>query len=508
MAPDIKENGIPAPGGFPPGAFHCTHQTKFMEDLPLEKSYPGKTPDKSAKPRIPREKSPMELKALTLLHTLREEGHKTLLVGGCVRDMLLGKTPKDFDIATSASADEVEAIFEKRKIRTIPTGKVFGVMNVDGGDGEFFEIATFRQDGAYTDGRRPDSVSRGTIQQDAERRDLTINAMYLSPTAEGSYRVIDPTGMGRDDIKTRTIRPVGDPLQRIQEDQLRMLRAIRFAGTVEGAVLDQELKEVIKDNATLIHNVSAERIFQETTRMVQHPSRVKMFELLEETGLLKEIFPEIAALRDCMQDPIHHPEGDVLTHTLQVMGQLPEKPSESLAWAALLHDVAKPHTREENPEGRVSHHGHAEIGAGVAVEILTRLKVPGKLSDEVEQLVSRHMKSHIYPEMSKSKRKRFIAAPTIQDDMLLHRADCLSNGRHAPHDTIMAEEIETLLEEGAALPPPLVNGGDILKLGLEPGPFVGTILKEIQEQQLEGTINSKDEAIILAQEIIRKNQTS
>lgn len=449
-------------------------------------------------PKPMREKTTLEKQAVEVVGILTRAGHETYLVGGCARDMMLGKAPKDFDIATAASAETVETLFASIGRKTIPIGKAFGVITVEGYAGDHYEIATFRQDGNYSDGRRPETVSTGNLQNDADRRDLTINTIYLSPQTNGSYKIIDPTGHGEKDLKNKIIRAVGNPIERIQEDHLRMLRAIRFAGTIKGATLAPELEAAITAHAPLIRKISAERIFQEVTRMIVHPNRGKMIELLESTGLLKEVLPDVAALRDCMQDKNYHPEGDALTHTIQVLGELPPHSTPSLAWGALLHDVAKPATRAESTEGRVSHHGHDSVGAEMAGTILRGLRASSELTDTVVALVNRHMKSHIYPKMTKSKRTRFLAAPTIQEDMLLHRADCLSNGRHAPHDSLMASEILTLLGDKPSLPAPLVTGRDLLALGIPAGPRMGEILNEIQEQQLEGTISDRETALKLA----------
>ena len=418
---------------------------------------------------------------LDILRTLRENGHEAFLVGGGVRDLLLGREPKDWDIATDAFPDRIEALFPK----TIPLGKAFGIIVVAPDEGSPVEVATYRVDSPYADGRRPESVGFTNAREDALRRDFTINALFLDPTT-GEIR---DYVAGRADLDARLIRAIGDPAVRFAEDHLRMLRAIRFAATL-GFAIEPATFAAIQKLAPQIRRISAERIRDELFRLLTESQKAgAALQLLRESGLLEEILPEIDAMVGVEQPPEFHPEGDVFTHTRLMLDALPPNPPLRLALSVLLHDVGKPPTAAlvTLPDGtpRWRFENHASVGADMARAILERLRAPNALVDDVGAIVGNHMRLADAPKMRAPKLRRLLGAPTFDDDLELHRLDCLSS--HALLDIydFLKSEKEKFAAE-PVLPPPLVTGRDLIARGHVPGPHFSTILQDAYDRQLEG----------------------
>lgn len=422
--------------------------------------------------------------ARKLVQRLRDAGFVALYAGGCVRDMLRGVTPQDYDIATDARPEQVQKLFD----RTFGVGAHFGVVVVHEA-GHDFEVASFRSDGAYLDGRRPETITFSSPQLDAERRDFTINAMFFDPVAK---EVVDYVG-GQRDLADRILRAVGDPGARFREDRLRMLRAIRFA-----AVLKFEIEgptwRALCEQAHHTREVSAERIREELAKIFLSPERVRGFDLLDESGLLRELLPEVEALKGCEQPPQFHPEGDVFVHTRAMLELLPEQVSVPLVFSVLLHDTGKPATATVDSAGRIRFNGHDKVGAAIAEEVMTRLRFSRAEIDATVEAVSHHMIFKDVKEMRVAKLKRFMARPTFEEELELHRVDCTSS--HGALDNY--EFLQRKREEFAAaplIPPPLITGRDLIALGMKPGPQFKELLEAVQSRQLEGTLVTREEAL-------------
>lgn len=444
--------------------------------------------------------------ALQAIRILREHGHPALWVGGCVRDLLLGREPADYDIATSATPDEVMRIFPE----TYAVGAQFGVVLVpvkslaeaaDGVDVHgHIEVATFRSDGAYLDGRHPDSVRYTTsAQHDVERRDFTINGLLLDPLAE---RPNTPHGEvldyveGRRDLERGILRTIGQPGQRFAEDKLRMLRAVRFAARF-GFAIEAETAAAIRVLAAQIQQVSCERIRDELSKMLTEGHARKAFQLLDETGLLREVLPEIAHMKGVEQPPQFHPEGDVFIHTLLLLDGLPAGCPLTLAWGALLHDVGKPATFRRAPD-RIRFDGHVEIGVAIAEDILSRLRFSNRDREQILALVNNHMRFADVRKMKDSTFKRFVRLTDFDEHLALHRLDCLaSHGKLELYD--YTRERLSAIPAGAVRPRPLLNGHDLIAAGYTPGQRFAEILAAVEDAQLEGTIASRDEAMGFAE---------
>lgn len=416
---------------------------------------------------------------------LSDAGHVAYFAGGCVRDALLGIDPKDYDIATSATPDEVQALFPNSNA----IGAHFGVILVKQ-DGFPFEIATFRHDGSYNDGRHPESVTFSTPEDDATRRDFTANGLFQDPQ---SGEIIDFVS-GQKDIDARVIKAIGRPSDRFQEDALRLMRAVRFATTLEFEI-EPTTWSAICDNSDLLEKISSERIRDEFTRILvsNHPARG--FDLLTESGLMRHIVPEVYDLIGCEQPPQWHPEGDVYTHTRIMLEMLEDDPTPELALSVLLHDIGKPatYTYDEADE-RIRFNGHDRVGAEMAEVILRRLKYSNQTTDEVCVMVANHMNFMNVQKMRTAKVKRFMARPTFEDEMELHRVDCASsNGFTDNYEFLRAKEEEFAAEP--LIPTPLVTGKDLIDLGFKPGPEFKDILNQIQTEQLEGKLDDRDGAI-------------
>ena len=422
--------------------------------------------------------------AVSIVRRLRAAGFTALYAGGCVRDQLLGHAPHDFDIATDARPEQVRPLFP----HTYAVGAHFGVVVVHEG-GHDFQVATFRSDHAYVDGRRPEGVTFSTPQMDAERRDFTMNGLFLDPL---NGEVLDYVN-GRRDIEARLVRAIGDPVARFREDRLRLLRAVRFTAVL-GFEIEPATWAAVKEHAADIHDVSAERIRVELVKIFLHRNRVHGFDLLVESGLMQEVLPEITALRGCEQPPQFHPEGDVFVHTRIMLGLLPEQVSVPLVLSVLFHDIGKPGTFAVDETGRMRFNGHDKLGAEMTEAIMTRLRFSRAEMDATVMAVANHMVFKDVQEMRVAKLKRFMARTGFDDEMELHRVDCVSS--HGMVDNY--EFVQRKREEFASeplIPPPLITGEDLKSLGLRPGPRFKEILDAVATRQLEGTLRTRDEAL-------------
>ncbi len=401
-----------------------------------------------------------------------------------MRDTLLGLEPQDYDIASDASPAEVQKLFA----RSFAVGAHFGVVVVHE-EGHDFEVATFRSDGAYTDGRRPEGVVFSSPQLDAERRDFTINGLFFDPTSD---EVMDFVG-GRADLAARVVRAIGDPTARFREDRLRLLRAVRFAAVL-GFEIEPVTWQALCAHAADIHDVSAERIREELVKIFLAPTRVRGFDLLVASGLMEKVLPEITALRGCEQPPQFHPEGDVFVHTRKMLGLLPEQVSLPLVFGVLFHDIGKPPTFAVDPTGRIRFNGHDKVGAEMSARIMERLRFSRADSDATVCAVLNHMVFKDVQEMRVAKLKRFMARGTFDDELELHRVDCTSShGMLDNHAFLLAKREE--FATAPLIPPPLITGDDLKALGLTPGPHFKEILHAVSEHQLEGTLTSREDAL-------------
>jgi poly(A) polymerase len=449
--------------------------------------------------------------AISIVGTLRERGHKAFLVGGCVRDLLLGREPADYDVTTDATPNEVMRIFPE----TYAVGAQFGVVLVPLPEAEqqlvprirpdfaercadyarddrsvgVVEVATFRSDIGYSDGRHPDEVRfTGDPKEDVERRDFTINGLLLDPATN---EVLDFVG-GRKDLDSGIIRTIGDPERRFAEDKLRMLRGVRFAARF-GYAIEPETFQAIKNLAPQTNQVSRERVRDELSKMLIEGHARQAFLLLDKTGLLHEVLPEIEAMKGVEQPPQFHPEGDVFVHTMLLLEKLPHPCPITLAWGALLHDVGKPATFRVAPD-RIRFDGHVDVGVKIAEEICRHLRFSNDDTEQILALVKNHMRFAYVQQMNESTFKRFVRMPGFDEHLQLHRLDSLaSHGNLASYDFT--------LEKIAATPPatihpaPLINGDDLITLGYKPGPQFKRILSAVEDGQLEGRLRSREEAL-------------
>jgi poly(A) polymerase len=426
----------------------------------------------------------MEKTAKCIVARLRENGHIAYFAGGCVRDLVRGQKPKDYDVATDARPEQVQSIFP----RTYAVGAHFGVIVVLE-NGFQFEVATFRSDGLYIDGRHPVDVHFSSAEEDARRRDFTINGMFFDPLAE---EVIDFVG-GRADLQAQLIRAIGPPEQRFAEDRLRMLRAIRFATVLEFEI-DSATWTALAERSESIKEISAERIREELVRILVSPHRLRGFDLLDRSGLLRAILPEIEPMKGCAQPKEFHPEGDVFQHTRLMLQLLPEQVSVPLVFSVLLHDVAKPPTATTDENGRIRFNGHDRKGAEMTEEIMEGLRFSRVEIDATVEMVRQHMVFKDVPRMRVAKLKRFMARPTFKDELELHRVDCASSHRMMDNYEFLLAKREEFASE-PIIPPPLVRGDDLIALGLKPGPKFGEILEAVETRQLEGGLKTREEAL-------------
>ena len=417
---------------------------------------------------------------------LRRHGHQAYWVGGCVRDALLGRRCKDRDVTTSAHPDQVAELFPGAR----RVGARFGVMVVpDGGDS--VEVATFRRDHIYRDGRRPQAVSfTSDAREDVLRRDFTVNGILQDPS---SRECIDYVG-GLDDLRRKLVRAIGSPRRRFEEDRLRMLRAVRFAASLDFRI-EAATMEAIRELAPGIAAVAPERVRNELGRILTEGGARLGFELLAETGLLGLLLPEVAALRGVAQPPEFHPEGDVWEHTLLMLDQL-RKPSEPLAWGVLLHDVGKPDTFRH--DDRIRFHGHVERGLELTRGICARLRVSHADWDRILALVGNHMKFMDVQRMRPGRLRRFLEQPHFEEHLELHRLDCLASHGRLDNHAVAAERFERLAEQEPT--PRLLTGNDLKRAGYAPGPVFGTILALVEELQLEGQLADRDQALAFVRE--------
>ncbi len=445
--------------------------------------------------------APREL-AEHICRVLHAAGHQAYLVGGCVRDLLLAREPDDYDVSTDATPQHVLELFPG----SITVGAKFGViLVVDGAGGEErgaqVEVATFRSDLGYSDGRHPDGVAfSSSAEEDVRRRDFTINGLLMDPLTRA---VTDFVG-GRADIQARIVRAIGDPAQRFAEDKLRMLRAVRFAARF-GYTIEPATFAAIAAHAAQIRVVSAERVRNEITCILTEGAARRGFELLDQTGLLRAVLPEVARMKGVEQPPQFHPEGDVWMHTLLLIEKLPAGASPTLAWGALLHDVGKPPTFSppSGPGDRIHFNNHAEVGTRMAEEITKRLRFSGDDSTQVAALVSSHMRFLDALDMRPSTLKKFVRLPRFDEHLELHRIDCLSsNGKLDTYDFVRRFLAETPPE--LVRPPKLITGTDLAALGLQPGPRFRDILAVVEEAQLEGQISTREAAMQLARALVEK----
>ncbi len=426
----------------------------------------------------------MEDAARGIVDRLRAAGHVAYFAGGCVRDVVRQQTPKDFDIATDAPPEAVQKTFA----RTYAVGAHFGVIVVL--EDEFqFEVATFRADDAYIDGRRPVAVRFTSPEEDARRRDFTINGMFYDPIKE---EVIDYVG-GRADLEAKLVRAIGEARERFEEDRLRMLRAVRFA-TVLGFEIDGPTWDALVAQAAGITQISAERIREELVRIFLSPNRMRGWDLLDRSGLLRAVLPEIEAMKGCDQPEQFHPEGDVFQHTRLMLGLLPPAVSVPLVFSVLLHDVAKPVTATVDETGRIRFNGHDRLGAAMTEQIMERLRFSRAEIDAAVEMVRQHMVFKDVPNMRVAKLKRFMARPTFQEELELHRVDCAGSHQMLDNYKFLLRKGEEFAKE-PIIPPPLVRGEDLIALGLKPGPRFGEILEAVETRQLEGALRDRSEAL-------------
>ncbi len=442
----------------------------------------------------PRESTAMN-DAKMVVETLRQHGFQAYLVGGCVRDLLLEREPKDYDVATDATPSQVMDIFPQ----TYAVGAQFGVVLVppdevqenagEGSQAKAVEVATFRSDIGYSDGRHPDEVrfSRDP-REDVSRRDFTINGMLLDPV---TGEVLDFVG-GQDDLAAGIIRTIGDPEKRFAEDKLRMLRAVRFAARFEYQIA-QPTFQAIQSSASQIEVVSCERVRDELTRMLTEGRAARAFRMFDESGLLREVLPEVSAMKGVAQPPEFHPEGDVFVHTLLLLENLPNPCPLTLAWGALLHDVGKPATFRMAPD-RIRFDGHVEVGVKIAEEICRRMRFSNDDTEQILALVDNHMRFGQATRMKESTLKKFLRLPGFDEHLALHRADCLASHRNLATYEFVQQKLAEIPPEKIR-PRPLVTGDDLIEAGHVPGPRFREILNAVEDAQLEGRLPSRDAAL-------------
>ena len=430
--------------------------------------------------------------ANSICDALQHNGCQALLVGGCVRDLLLGREPADYDVTTDATPEQVMTLFPE----SIAVGAQFGVILVPR-DGLKVEVATFRSDVGYSDGRHPDSVVYSkTPQEDVQRRDFTINALLMR---HDTSDVLDYVG-GQADLKAKLIRAIGEPYRRFTEDKLRMMRAVRFAARF-GFEIEVETFCAIRRRVAEIRQVSPERLREELTKMLTEGAARQAFELLDETWLLRQVLPEIGAMKGVKQPPQFHPEGDVWIHTLLMLEGLPAGASPTLAWGVLLHDVGKPSTFQSAAQtgDRIRFNDHVEVGVLMAEAICKRLRFSNEDTGQILALVDNHMKFGAVEDMRASTLKKFVRLPRFEEHLALHRLDCLSSHGHLESYEFVKRFLEATPPEQVR-PERLLTGDDLLAMRFQPGPLFAEILRSVEDAQLDGHIRTREEAI----EYVRK----
>ncbi len=428
--------------------------------------------------------TPLPELATRIVQRLQGAGFVAFWVGGCVRDALLGRVPDDYDIATSATPSEIEALF----VRTIPVGRQFGVLLVME-EGRPFQVATFRADADYHDGRHPSQVTFGSALADAQRRDFTVNGLFYDPVAD---RLHDWVG-GEIDLKAKVLRTIGAPAERFAEDHLRLLRAVRFAAQL-GFSLEDATLSALREHSADIGTVSAERVRDELLKLFRPPHAARGLNLLRLSGLMPHVLPELVATIACEQSPDFHPEGSVYNHIARMLDQLPAEAPPSLPWTVLLHDIAKPQTASrDEATGRIHFYGHEKVGADVAERVLQRLRFPRKQIEEIVACVNQHMQFKDVPQMRQATLRRLLLRPTFSLELELHRLDCLGSHGRLDHYDFLVRQSEEMARQ-PELKPPLLTGHDLIALGMKPGPALGVLLAEIREKQLQGDLTNGPDA--------------
>jgi poly(A) polymerase len=425
----------------------------------------------------------MRATATEIVRRLQVAGFEAFWVGGCVRDFLLGREPQDFDIATNATPDQIERLFTK----TIPVGRQFGVLLVVE-NAHQFQIATFRAESGYQDGRRPGTVRFSDAREDAIRRDFTVNGLFFDPIADALH---DWVG-GEADLRSKTIRTIGSPEERFAEDHLRLLRALRFAAQLDFNI-DPATFAAVRKHAAKIQLVSAERIREELIKLFAPPHAARGLTLLHESGLMPEVLPELVPTLTCEQSPDYHPEGSVFNHIRLMLDHLPDTSSESLPWTALLHDIAKPQTASRGEDGMIHFYGHEKVGAEMSEKILDRLKFPRRQIDEISAAVLHHMQFKDAPQMRKATLRRMLMRETFPLELELHRLACLGSHRRLDIYDFLREQ-RAHLNDQPHLHPPLLNGNDVIALGARPGPELGALLHELRDKQLAEELTTPEAA--------------
>jgi poly(A) polymerase len=430
-----------------------------------------------------------EQKAIFIIDCLRQAGFAAYFAGGCVRDRILGLPAKDFDIATDARPQVVQQMFEN----TLAVGAKFGVILVVLGEDQF-EVATFRADLPYLDGRRPSAVRFGTLEEDVQRRDFTIGGMYSDPS---TGRVIDLVG-GMRDLRAGVIRAIGNADTRFEEDHLRMLRAVRFAARL-GFEINAATWGALQRSAAKIALVAAERIGEEIAMIMTQGGTARGVDLLVESGLAAVIMPEVPALRGCPQPVNFHPEGDVYRHTSLMLSMLPRGCSETLAFGALFHDIAKPPCLAIEPDGRMTYYSHTDTGARIAIDLLQRLRRPRTVQERVAYLVHNHLRMVDAPRMRRATLKRMFAEEGFSELLDLSLLDTLASSSYLGFYHFCRRAMSTMSAEEIR-PPRLITGDDLIALGFAPGPAFKHILREIEDHHLDGTLKTREEALNYARE--------
>jgi poly(A) polymerase len=426
----------------------------------------------------------MKPAAADIVRQLQAAGFAAFWVGGCVRDFLLGRDPQDYDIATNARPEQIEKLFK----HTIAVGRKFGVMVVVE-DKHQFQVATFRSEADYEDGRRPTKVVFSSAEADAQRLDFTVNGLFYDPVAE---KLHDWVG-GEKDLRAKIIRTIGSPDERFAEDHLRLLRAVRFAVQLDFKIEPQTFA-ALKANAPKIRSISAERIRDELIKLFSPPHAARGLVLLRDSGLLEPILPELAATVACEQSPDFHPEGSVFEHVRLMLEKLPPGAHESLPWAAILHDIGKPVTAERDPQtGAIHFYEHEKIGAALAEKILQRLRFPKKQIEEIVACVRQHMQFKDVKQMRKATLRRLLLRKTFSLELELHRLDCLGSHGSLEHYEFLVQQAAEL-EKKPTIRPPLLTGKDLIRLGMKPGPAMGALLAEIREKQLQDELKTPRQA--------------
>jgi poly(A) polymerase len=427
---------------------------------------------------------PLRAIAVEIVRRLQTAGFSAFWAGGCVRDFRLGREPLDYDIATSARPEQVEKLFQ----RTIAVGRKFGVMVIVENGGQF-QVATYRAETDYRDGRHPEQVTFADAQADALRRDFTVNGLFYDPVTE----ILHDWVGGEKDLSAKIIRTIGLPEERFAEDHLRLLRAVRFAAQL-GFEIEPQTFAAINRLAPKIELISAERIRDELIKLFQPPHAARGLMLLLKSGLLPGVLPELVTTVACEQSPDFHPEGTVFEHVRLMLEKLPPGAHPSLPWAVLLHDIAKPATAELDPAtGKIHFYGHEKVGAALAERILTRLRFPKKQIKEMVACVRQHMQFKDVKQMRKATLRRLLLHETFPLELELHRLDCLGSHGDLGHYKFLAQQAVEL-EQQPAIRPPLLTGNDLIALGMKPGPALGALLSEIREKQLQDELKSPRQA--------------